>query len=369
MNVDLIKDISYEEVTAIVKSMNPLKASGPDGLEWVMNCVETVSYSVAVNEKAVSTGSIQGIRIVRGAPCLTHLLFADDCLFFGEATSYGASTIENILDVYSKCSGQLIYYEKLRVFFNSNVVDSNKWDDYQILEVSRTNCPEKYLGMPAIVGRNKKKAIAELVDRFESKINSWSSRQLSMGGKEGWRLLHHPDSLVVRVFHAKYYPSSTFSKATLGANPLLIWRSVWSNRGLLDYGLCWKIGTGNSVSIWNDFWLVHEGKNQSAEEVISFVRSYLTDLNALVGPLQHQNNASEARWLPPVDPFVKINVDSNFLHQMEKACSGSIIRDVFGEIIGANCRVTYLVDSAFVAEALAFFMVSVSRKKWVSGDS
>ncbi|KAE8684983.1 hypothetical protein F3Y22_tig00111105pilonHSYRG00892 [Hibiscus syriacus] len=47
-------------------------------------------------------------------------------------------------------------------------------------------------------------------------------------------------------------------------------------------------------------------------------------------------------------------MDSSFLHQMEKTCSSSIIRDVSGKILSASCRVTYLVDLAFPAEVLTF---------------
>ncbi|GMI87603.1 hypothetical protein like AT4G29090 [Hibiscus trionum] len=61
--------------------------------------------------------------------------------------------------------------------------------------------------------------------------------------------------MVVRLIRAKYYPTSDFLNARLGSNPSLIWKSIWSARGLLEMGLRWKVGCGRSISMWNDFWL------------------------------------------------------------------------------------------------------------------
>jgi hypothetical protein len=86
-------------------------------VRWMMMCVSTVNYSVLLNfeklgpivpgrglrqgdplspylfilvaegltalmKQAVGTGTIHGMRICRGAPVVSHLLFADDCFLF-----------------------------------------------------------------------------------------------------------------------------------------------------------------------------------------------------------------------------------------------------------------------------------------------
>lgn len=43
---------------------------------------------------------------------------------------------------------------------------------------------EKYLGMPAVVGRSKKEVFAFLKDRVWSRIQSWNDRDFSMAGRE-----------------------------------------------------------------------------------------------------------------------------------------------------------------------------------------
>jgi len=42
---------------------------------------------------------------------------------------------------------------------------------------------------------------------------------LAMLGKQGWKFLTGPDSLVSRMFKAKYFPKNTFLAATIGHNP------------------------------------------------------------------------------------------------------------------------------------------------------
>ncbi|PKA61986.1 putative mitochondrial protein [Apostasia shenzhenica] len=44
--------------------------------------------------------------------------------------------------------------------------------------------------------------------------------------KQGWRMITHPNSLVVRVFKAKYFPKSDIMNAQLGSNPSYAWRSI-----------------------------------------------------------------------------------------------------------------------------------------------
>ncbi|KAE8661518.1 hypothetical protein F3Y22_tig00113725pilonHSYRG00747 [Hibiscus syriacus] len=86
---------------------------------------------------------------------------------------------------------------------------------------------------------------------------------IALLAKQGWRLLHNPDSLVAWVVRAKYYLTRIFSNARLGTNQSLIWHSMWSVGGLF-------------------------------EAVESSV------------------------WIPPPDPLAKINVDVGFLKSVQK---------------------------------------------------
>ncbi|GMJ02408.1 hypothetical protein like AT4G29090 [Hibiscus trionum] len=98
--------------------------------------------------------------------------------------------------------------------------------------------------------------------------------------KQGWRILQNPTSLVARLLRARYFPEGTFMKARLGTTPSLTWKSIWSARGLLEKGLRWQVGSGGSISIWNDFWLpAQEPKLVSTAETAG-----LTHVSDLIEP-------------------------------------------------------------------------------------
>lgn len=92
--------------------------------------------------------------------------------------------MKKILKDYELASGQAINLQKSQVFFCNNV--SNELRDNLILhlDVCANLGSGKFLGMPSVIGRNKKSTFNYLKDRMWQKINSWSGRSLSKGGRE-----------------------------------------------------------------------------------------------------------------------------------------------------------------------------------------
>jgi hypothetical protein len=78
---------------------------------------------------------------------------------------------------------------------------------------------------------------------------------LSMLGKQSWKLLSDSSSLLTRVLKAKYFPRRNFFDAPLGHNPSYTWRSLRSTQHLLTLGHRWKIGDGSKINVWNMPWL------------------------------------------------------------------------------------------------------------------
>lgn len=74
-------------------------------------------------------------------------------------------------------------------------------------------------------------------------------------GKQGWRLIDKPGTLVERVYKARYYPEGSFMSAKVGSNPSYIWRSIMEARVILKQGAVRRVGTGTSISIIKDPWL------------------------------------------------------------------------------------------------------------------
>ncbi|KAA3460789.1 reverse transcriptase [Gossypium australe] len=316
-------------------------------LELIIRCLNSVQFSILINgEEVLNFGSTRGLRqgdplspylflfcaeglsvlmrlackekkisgakVCRNSPSITYLMFADDCILFGDVSNRGVNMIKDILKEYEECSGQCINFEKSTMFFSANVYEQDRNFVFQNLGVRCFNDPEKYLGLPNIVGRKKKLAFQVLKDRLKQRINSWSIRHISQGGREtlctelenvmnafwwnknngkrgmhwcdweslcalkeewgmgfrdlncfnitllakqGWRLLRNPNSLLARTLKARYFKDSDFLKSNLGRLPSLTWKSVWATKGLLLKGLGWRIGDGQQVSIWNDSWI------------------------------------------------------------------------------------------------------------------
>lgn len=73
--------------------------------------------------------------------------------------------------------------------------------------------------------------------------------------KQAWRCLENPNSLVSQVLKAKYFPHMQFLAATIKPRCSFVWRSLMVGFSLLSKGLCYQIGDGRSVRIWEDNWL------------------------------------------------------------------------------------------------------------------
>ena len=56
---------------------------------------------------------------------------------------------------------------------------------------------------------------------------------IAMLGKMGWKLCFASDTLVYKIFKAKYFPIGDFLKAALGSNPSFTWQSVFHSLTLL----------------------------------------------------------------------------------------------------------------------------------------
>ncbi|VFQ91828.1 unnamed protein product [Cuscuta campestris] len=78
---------------------------------------------------------------------------------------------------------------------------------------------------------------------------------VAMIGKQGWRLIVNPDSLVARVFKARYYSKGDFLNAGLGSSPSFVWRSILEGRNLIINGIGRRIGDGRDTLIWDTPWI------------------------------------------------------------------------------------------------------------------
>lgn len=73
--------------------------------------------------------------------------------------------------------------------------------------------------------------------------------------KTAWRILQFPEAKWVRILKSLYFPTTSFMKAKKGGRPSWGWSSIIHGRELLRDELCWKIGTGHYIEVWNDPWI------------------------------------------------------------------------------------------------------------------
>ncbi|KAA3479326.1 reverse transcriptase [Gossypium australe] len=133
---------------------------------------------------AINEDILKGVKASRSGPKISHLLFADDCILFSEASSRGATILKEILRKYRRCSGQCVNFDKSTAFFSKNTLETERRLVINTLGVRSSNNPERYLGLPNMVGMKKKELFHILKDRMKQRIDYWSTRHLSQGGKE-----------------------------------------------------------------------------------------------------------------------------------------------------------------------------------------
>ena len=277
---------------------------------------------------------LTGLKIARGSPAISHLLFADDSLFFCKANRQECEVILQILKDYECASGQQINFSKSSIQFGHKVPEVARLEVQQILGITTLGGMGTYLGIPASLEGSKTQIFGFLNERVNNKVNHWTLRFITKGGKEVliksvaspipthvmscfrlpktvtekltstiahfwwggsgnskgmhwfswdklcndkaeggisfrdiqnfnaallakqlWRLIDKPDSLLARVFKGRYYRNSDPLDPIRSYSPSYGWRSITSARSLVNKRLIKRVGTGSSISVWNDPWI------------------------------------------------------------------------------------------------------------------
>ena len=186
---------------------------------WIMSCIKTVTYSFNVNgevreyvrpergirqgdplspylflicsegltnliQKAAGERKITGMKICRGGPAITHLLFADDVIIFSKADPEEAATLMNILKQYGRGSGQMLNLDKSSVFFSKNISQQQQREVCRNFGNIQRVHQGKYLGLPMVITRSKRQVFSFIKEKCEKKMHHWKNKHLSAAGKE-----------------------------------------------------------------------------------------------------------------------------------------------------------------------------------------
>jgi ribonuclease HI len=144
-------------------------------------CAEALSSMVT---QANREGLLSGVPTSRRGPNISHLFFADDSVFFCRATLAQWSNLSAILHSYEVASGQKMNASKTAIFFSKNTPSAEKETIVEFAGISATNRYDRYLGLPALVGRSRTKAFRSIVEKVKKRLQDWKLRFLSQAGKE-----------------------------------------------------------------------------------------------------------------------------------------------------------------------------------------
>ena len=116
-------------------------------------------------EKGEADGLIAGAKVCHGAPSISHL-FADDSLILIRANEGDCGHLQNVLQLYEDCSGQVINKAKSAILFSRNTKPDQRKKVCDLLQVTKETMNERHLGLPVHVGQSKMKTFAYLKDRI-----------------------------------------------------------------------------------------------------------------------------------------------------------------------------------------------------------
>ncbi|XP_020412870.1 uncharacterized protein LOC109947336 [Prunus persica] len=129
-------------------------------------------------------GDLVGVQVARGAPSVTHLLFADDSILFMKATNEACMALETLFQTYEEVTGQQISYSKSALSLSPNATRADFDMIEGVLNVLVVQCHENYLGLPTIAGMGRKQLFQHLKDKLWKHISGWKEKLLSRAGKK-----------------------------------------------------------------------------------------------------------------------------------------------------------------------------------------
>ncbi|XP_059636466.1 uncharacterized protein LOC132278643 isoform X2 [Cornus florida] len=118
---------------------------------------------------------LQRLRMARGCPPISHLLFAGDALLFCKATDPEVRRVKAIMDRYTTLTGQQVNFDKSCAYFSPN---------RQILSIHNVDWHNQYLGLPSFFGKSKVTSLNFISTRVSSKVKTIKGKLLSKVGRE-----------------------------------------------------------------------------------------------------------------------------------------------------------------------------------------
>ena len=131
-------------------------------------CTEALIVNI---KKAERGNQFTGMKVAKASPSISHLLLADDSLFFCKAQKEECQTILRILKEYEVVSGQLINFQKSSIQFGHKVEKSARQELRDILGIQNLGGMGSYLCLPENMGGSKIQVFGFVQDRLNNRVN------------------------------------------------------------------------------------------------------------------------------------------------------------------------------------------------------
>ncbi|KAG8367282.1 hypothetical protein BUALT_Bualt16G0056200 [Buddleja alternifolia] len=133
--------------------------------------------------RAETSSAFNGIKISRGSPSISHVMYADDLLIFGKTDEHNVDGIAEVIEGYERWSGQLVSKKKMVVHFSKKV--SRQVRNLVCMQLGFRECNHKikHLGLPFCKPATRSSDFNELIDRVDKKLAGWKAKCLAHAGR------------------------------------------------------------------------------------------------------------------------------------------------------------------------------------------
>lgn len=133
--------------------------------------------------RAETAGSINGVKVSRTNPRVSHLLYDDDLIIYCKATSNEAASVARCLHEFCAWTGQVVNFHKSSIHYSWNVGRHMRAELCCQLGMHECDHKGSYLGLPYCNFKSKSAAFIKVEARLAKQLSGWKGKTLSLVGR------------------------------------------------------------------------------------------------------------------------------------------------------------------------------------------